>query len=173
MISESYRKLNEDMHAKIESFGNSGQIYAEKVLRLAERIKSNDILDYGCGKGSLQANIKFPIHQYDPCIPEFSKAPEPADIVVCTDVLEHIEPEFLADVLDDIKRVGQDKLFFVISCRRAAKRLADGRNAHLIVETPQWWLNLLWSRFSVIVYQYLGDGEFEVLAENRWKSKVL
>lgn len=173
MISDSYRRLCEEAHAKRESFGNSGQLHAEKVLKFSEMIKSSDILDYGCGKGSLQTQIPFPIKQYDPCIPEHSKRPEPADLVVCTDVLEHIEPEYLADVLDDLKRVTQDSMYLVVSTRRAAKKLSDGRNCHLIVENAQWWLNLLWSRFDIKIYSDRGGGDFEVFAENKWRSRII
>jgi 2-polyprenyl-3-methyl-5-hydroxy-6-metoxy-1,4-benzoquinol methylase len=66
-------------------------------------------------------------------------APEPHDIVACTDVLEHIEPDCLDDVLKDIRRCTKKVAFLLIATRPAIKVLADGRNAHLIQQPYTWW----------------------------------
>jgi hypothetical protein len=72
--------------------------------------------------------------------------PKPSDILVCTDVLEHIEPTLLDNVLDHIERLTREVALLVISCRPANAVLPDGRNAHLIIETPDWWLEKLLAR---------------------------
>lgn len=139
LITDEYRELNEKLHASNEAYGVSGQKWAGTITDLAVAAGTQDILDYGCGKSTLAKNLPFKIQQYDPAIEKYAKLPEPADIVVCTDVLEHIEPELLGEVLDHlaslVKRVG----FFTAATRPAVKTLEDGRNAHLIQEDARWW----------------------------------
>ena len=60
-------------------------------------------------------------------------------MLISTDVLEHIEPVFLDSVLKDIHETFQKNAFLIIATSPAKKFLPDGRNAHLIVETPGWW----------------------------------
>lgn len=149
LISESYRALNAQLHESNPGYGVSGQKWAEHIKGLSNKLHTRDILDYGCGKRTLQMALGCAIKNYDPCIPEFSTPPEPAYIVVCGDVLEHIEPENLDDVLDDLKRVVKHVGFFVINTGPAKKFLADGRNAHLIQEKWEWWKPKIESRFQI------------------------
>ena len=64
---------------------------------------------------------------------------------MCTDVLEHIEPDCVDMVIEDIFRLTKRAAFLVIANRPALRALPDGRNAHLIQEGPEWWLPKLWS----------------------------
>lgn len=163
-ISENYRQLNSELHKINEHYGTSGKKYASQIHALAMSMQTQDILDYGCGKSTLAANLPFKIKQYDPAIKKYSTLPEPADMVVCTDVLEHVEPELLGDVLEHLKSLVKKKGFFIIATRPAQKTLSDGRNAHLIVENAKWWLNALWDKFKIIGFQDFG-GEIFVLVD--------
>lgn len=87
------------------------------------------------------------IVNYDPAIPEYSQAPEPEDLVVCTDVLEHVEPEYTDAVLDDLKRCAKKYLYVTICVVPAMKSLPDGRNAHINLRTPSEWVIDLCKRF--------------------------
>jgi len=69
--------------------------------------------------------------------------------VICTDVMEHIEPECLDDVIDDLKRVTNIVLVVNIALRPAKKTLADGRNAHLIVKDIEWWMGKFLKYFDL------------------------
>lgn len=154
MITDEYRALNTELHASSPKYGTSGHRWAEVVMQLAADFKAYTVLDYGCGKSTLlkalpplaERPIRF--EQYDPCIPGLDEPPEPADLVVCTDVLEHIEPDCLEAVLDDLARLTIKAVFLEIATRPAVKTLADGRNAHLIVEQPAWWLPKLDKRWK-------------------------
>lgn len=149
MISEAYRELQVQKHA-MGAYGTSGHMYAPMVDDIAKQLKTSDILDYGCGKRTLESALGYFIRNYDPAIPELADPPTyPADIVVCSDVLEHIEPEHLDAVLDDLKRLTRKLGFFVIATGPANKTLADGRNAHLIQEGPAWWLPKIMARFEL------------------------
>lgn len=127
-------------------------------------VDSTDILDYGCGKSTLQQQLPFKIQQYDPAVPKYSTLPDPADIVVCTDVLEHIEPDNLGNVLLHIHSLAKKAAFLVIATRPAKKILEDGRNAHLIVKDMVWWLGALKEcGFYVHMVQNKNDQEFKVI----------
>jgi cyclopropane fatty-acyl-phospholipid synthase-like methyltransferase len=104
------------------------------------------VLDYGCGKGALIKyldNCLWP-HRvkfigYDPGTKEYDVLTEPADVVVSTDVLEHIEPECLDDVLQHIASLTLKGAYINIHTGKAKAILPDGRNAHLIQQPWDWW----------------------------------
>jgi len=149
LISDEYKKVLETTHENNPSWGSTGNAWAQNIITLTEGLKSQDVLDYGCGKGHLARQLPFKINQYDPCIPKHSELPKPAKLVVCLDVMEHIEPENIDNVLDHIKSLTISLAFFVISTVPAKQVLSDGRNAHLVVEGAEWWLSKLWPRFEV------------------------
>lgn len=153
LISADYRALNKRLHADNLSYGVGGGRHAPTVLKLAEilakQTKFVSVLDYGCGRGYLAKALPFPIAEYDPAIPGKEESPRPADLVVCTDVLEHVEPDRLDFVLDDLKRCVKQIGFFVIHTGPSSKLLADGRNSHLIIEGESFWREKLEKFFSV------------------------
>lgn len=149
LISAEYVDLNRRLHADNLAYGVGGGRYAPIVLQLIEKLTTRSVLDYGCGKGYLAKELPFPIWEYDPAIPEKSESPRPADLVVCTDVLEHIEPAHLLAVLHDLKRVVRKVGYFVIHTGPSTKLLADGRNAHLIQKDRAWWRHKLKKVFIV------------------------
>lgn len=150
MISEEYKKLNKMLHDLRPDYGANGHRYANVIKQLAEDYQTKDILDYGCGKQTLKKVLKeYNVIGYDPAIEELSSPPEATDIVYCGDVLEHIEPDFLDSVLDDLKRVTKKAGFFVIHTGPATKSLPDGRNAHLIQQNCSWWQPKIEQRFNI------------------------
>lgn len=170
LISDGYRGLNRQLHEG-GRFGFRGSRWAPSVRRVAREHEVTDLLDYGCGQGALKKALRpawwrrgpaLQVREYDPAIAGKDALPAPADLVVCTDVLEHIEPELLDNVLDHLQSLSRRLLFAVVSTRPAKKTLEDGRNAHLIVEPDAWWRPKLEQRFRIVDWQSLGD-EFAVL----------
>lgn len=149
MITEHYRQLNAQLHQERPDYGSYGHRWATTVMQLCSQLKSTDVLDYGCGKGTLNLHLPFGVHMYDPAIPKHSDPPEPADIVVCADVMEHVEPEHVDEVLDDLARLTRKRLFLNIATRPAKKTLPDGRNTHLTVQPAAWWIDKLQSRWTI------------------------
>jgi len=149
LISAEYRELNMKLHSENLAYGVGGGKHAKTVQKLCESLKTTSVLDYGCGKGYLAKALPFPIWEYDPAIPGKTDAPRPADLVVCADVLEHIEPEKLDFVLDDLRRCILKVGYFVIHTGASAKTLADGRNSHLIQQPRAWWEEKLGWFFKV------------------------
>lgn len=149
LISAEYRKMNEDLHAERLDYGVSGHKYADVVFQLCKSLKTTSVLDYGCGKGYLGKNLPFPIWEYDPAIPQKAETPRPADLVVCTDVLEHVEPERLMYVLADLRRVTRKVGFFAVHLGPSKKALPDGRNSHLIQKSEAWWKKSVGQFFEI------------------------
>jgi hypothetical protein len=159
-ISEGYADLNRQLH-KTGEFGTGSWRHAEEVLAFRDETNSVTVLDYGCGQGNLAKALQFPewFSEYDPAIDGKDGRPEPADLLICTDVLEHIEPKFLDNVLDDITRCAKRAAYLTIATRKAKKFLSDGRNAHLIIESRDWWRAKFEGRFYVM-WEGGDDGEY-------------
>jgi len=150
LITPEYQSLQQSFHKQCPEYGVSGHKWADQILGLANKLNTRSILDYGCGKCTLQKALPFPIQNYDPCIPECSlTTPAPADIVVCSDVMEHIEPDCVTEVLQHLASLTKQIIFFDIATRPAKKFLPDGRNAHLIQEPGNWWLTQLIPHFNI------------------------
>jgi uncharacterized Rossmann fold enzyme/2-polyprenyl-3-methyl-5-hydroxy-6-metoxy-1,4-benzoquinol methylase len=149
LISEEYKKLNCKLHEDDLTYGVYGATHTQAIMKLAAGLKTTRILDYGCGKGYLAKSIPYPIWEYDPAIPGKDEIPRDADLVVCTDVLEHIEPDRLLFVLNNLKQCTKKMGFFTIHTGASTKFLSDGRNAHLIQENQEWWTKKLSKFFTI------------------------
>lgn len=149
LISDQYKILNEHLHETYPSYGSSGKRWGNVITDLCVSLRTKNVLDYGCGKSSLSHHMPFKINQYDPAVPFYSEMPSPADIVVSTDVLEHVEPECIDSVIEHIKNLTNKLAFLVVATRPAKKFLSDGRNAHLIQKPYKWWLEKILNNFDV------------------------
>lgn len=163
LITPAYQSLQHQFHKERADYGCNAHRWADHIAELAQKLGTRDVLDYGAGKGTLAKNLPFPIQQYDPAIQEFASAPQPANLVACLDVLEHIEPECLEAVLNDLQRLAKQALFVEIATRPAKKDLPDGRNAHLIQMHGNWWLAQLLPRFVVQSVQSNGGSLIALL----------
>jgi FkbM family methyltransferase len=148
-ITSEYISLNRRLHESDPGYGISGSKRAVTVRKLIDKTAPLTILDYGCGKGSLGAALDRPIWEYDPAIPGKDAPPRPADLVICSDVLEHVEPECLDATLLDLARCTLKVCYAVINTGPAIKVLADGRNAHLVQQPAAWWKERLSVYFHV------------------------
>lgn len=157
LISDEYRKINENLHNKRLDYGTCGHQYSEQILVLSNKLNTTDILDYGCGKCTLANTLPFAIKKYDPAIRAFHEEPAPADIVSCTDVMEHIEPELLDNVLTHIQSKVKKMVYLIICTKEAKKTLEDGRNAHILIHDSQWWFNKISEYFRVFTFTLNGD----------------
>lgn len=156
LISKEMKEMNRQLHLTNPTYGTSGKKYVEAVRKMAAHKDIETVLDYGCGRGYLQKGLGFPIYEYDPAIEGKDSDPIPADLVCCTDVLEHVEPDKLKFVLDDLKRVTKQVGFFVIHLGEAVKTYANGKNAHLIVKPSDWWTKQIGKYFKVAMADVKG-----------------
>lgn len=171
LITEDYRKMQQELHRN-PNYGVASVAYAGLVADVIRAQNARELLDYGAGKGRLgetlrQHNIPIAVRHYDPAIPEWSARPEPCQLVACIDVLEHIEPDCLANVLDDLKRVTAGFGVFTVHTGPAVKVLADGRNAHLIQKPSAWWLPQFMARFELVAFNRVENGFWIVVEAHK------
>ena len=170
LISDKYLAQQKKLHENPD-YGTASVVYAPIVARVMNQYGIEQLLDYGAGKGRLGQTLigqklvdhRFILQQYEPTNPEWSDLPEPMEMVACIDVLEHIEPELLDNVLDDLKRCAMSVGVFSVATEPAKKVLDDGRNAHLIVKPAAWWLPQIMERWDMHVFQKTPDGFFVVV----------
>ena len=172
-ITEEYRALNAALHNNSKCrFGHKGAEQAEAVKAVAKQHRAISILDYGAGKQTLSRALQRigckDVRNYDPAIPEIAARPHPADIVTCTDVLEHCEPELLGNVLEDLRRLTK-KVAFIRVCTVpcTSKRLPDGSDPHRIVQPRAWWIDRMGAYFDPVESRELSDEYFSIVVRPR------
>lgn len=144
-LTEQYRM----MHRQGFFQGTSTAKWLSHLTGLAVKHRPATVLDYGSGKGLQwsrdklheQIGIPQPVC-YDPGVEEFSNREvlrQYYDLVICTDVMEHLENGGLFLAFKDVVTLADKAAFVAITCRPAKKTLPDGRNAHLSIFPPIWW----------------------------------
>lgn len=160
-ISDSYREEQKTLHTN-PNYGVASISYAPIVSRLIDSLGVTELLDYGAGKGNLAKHLTvsapLEVKHYEPAMPEWADRPDSAQMVACIDVLEHIEPEYLDSVLDELARCVEFYGFFTVHTGPAVKVLSDGRNAHLIQKPASWWLPKIIDRWELASYQIQPNG---------------
>ena len=155
IIDPQYQEQLATMHSKGQ-FVRGSKTFGS-IQPFLKQYQPTSVLDFGCGHGALMSSIQqaYPgirVEGYDPGNSEHNRMPKRSfDAVVSADVFEHIEPEYLVETLRTIS----DKIiiagWFRIACYPAKKHLPDGRNAHLIVESPAWWCEQLLANMDVTI----------------------
>jgi hypothetical protein len=150
-LSPEYKKL-----LQLEHQTSTWGVMAGKMIGTLESFlqenKATEVLDYGAGSSSFKNSLKdtsIKVYEYDPGIKGIDKSPEPKNYTICIDVLEHIEPDLIDVVLEDLARVTKVKGYFTIAMYPAKRVLKDGRNAHLIIEKTEWWMNKICKYFNI------------------------
>lgn len=145
MINEEYKKNLQTLHSN-KKFIEPLFLY-EEIKQFINLNNPKSIIDYGCAQGRLVSQLQTDFSEmevidgYDPGVPQYENKPvRKYDLLISTDVFEHIEPIFLKETLEYIDNLYLKFAWINIACYPAKKVLADGRNAHLIVESPNWWI---------------------------------
>ena len=146
-ITPDYLELNRELHRRRPDYGLRGSNHAPMARSLCRRTGCVTVLDYGAGKATLAKALEgsgILCHSYDPAVPGLDGPPPRSGVVVCTDVLEHIEPHLLPAVLADIDRLARKAIYLIVAMRPdSSKLLADGSNPHKIIEQWPWWVAAL------------------------------
>lgn len=146
---EQYRQLH-----TTTPYGRSSEKLLPRILPEVLELRPRTILDYGCGQSSLADMLRYDagvaIYRYDPAIPEHSRLPvTSADLVINTDVMEHIPTEDVDDVLAHISSISQNAIFNIATVL-AVCVLPNGQNAHCTVRPADWWRRKLERHFSYV-----------------------
>lgn len=170
--SEKYIELVEaykELHKEESKFrGISLVPFAIDMYGIIQYNKCKSIIDYGCGKAiAYKENFKeidpkkkipnftVPLHKwwgidelslYDPGVPEHSTLPtKKADLVICTDVLEHVPEEDLDWVIKELCSLSNSAVFINVSSVPALKTFTTGKykgmNVHVSLFDHAWWVN--------------------------------
>ena len=163
LITDEYRQMQAKLHEN-PNYGVASLEFAPLVADAIQALQVREVLDYGAGKGRLGGELRkmirhpLEIRHYDPAIPAWAATPAPSELVACIDVLEHIEPGLLDNVLDDLQRLVRRVGIFTVHTGPAVKVLPDGRNAHLIQKPTSWWLPKFMARFELMQFQKTPQG---------------
>jgi cyclopropane fatty-acyl-phospholipid synthase-like methyltransferase len=154
--------INQDYKDQLAAMHGQGRFRrGSKIIStmnpFLKQYQPTSILDFGCGHGEFMHSIReaYPditVDGYDPGSATHSEMPvQDFDCVVSADVFEHIEPNHLAETLHMISNKMIVAGWFRIACYPAKKHLPDGRNAHLIVESPAWWREQLLANMDITI----------------------
>ena len=166
-LIESYKDLHEE--GKFKGISEIPNI--QPIKAFIEHNKCKTLLDYGCGKAYPYVNHKYfdglekPVQDiwgidsyklYDPAYPEYSKLPKGKfNVVVCTDVLEHVAEEDIDWVLNKIFSYSNKVVYLNICCQEAKKVFEKGKfkgeNVHISVFDDKWWVKKIgqvWRNFK-------------------------
>lgn len=153
VINVNKIKQYQQLHQEDPSYGSTSLKFIDEVSVMIDALKPESILDYGCGKGTLIGEIerRYPAitcHRYDPSIPEYASLPvKTADLVINTDVLEHIPVADIDSVLREIASISKNA-YFNLHHGRAATVLPSGENAHCTVRSPSWYRKKIVANFD-------------------------
>lgn len=136
-IASEYRR----MHKEHYFTGGSLLIHLRRIKEIILKEKIKTILDYGCGKATGHKKLLTEsVTLYDPYYEPYSKKPEGVfDMVICTDVMEHVPEDEVEEVLRTLIDHTGKVLFLAISTKPAKKKFANGENVHVTVRTESWW----------------------------------
>lgn len=116
--------------------------YIPKINQIIKDKDIKTILDYGCGKAKHHPK-EWNAIKYDPAIQEYQNKPQDKyDLVISTDVLEHIPVENLKQTIEEIFGYSNKWVFVSVCCRKAEAILPNGYNAHATIESAKWWRDL-------------------------------
>jgi len=168
-LLDSYKKLHKE-EGKFR--GISLVPLVPTLMNITKENKCKSLLDYGCGKAipyskkeCKSIGLRKPVQElcnldsfdlYDPAYPKYNKlSKKKYDIVVCTDVMEHIAEQDIDYVLKDILSHSKKAVFLNISCQPALKHFKEGKfkghNVHISVFDGKWWsdkVKNIWNKFK-------------------------
>jgi len=161
LLIEQYKKI----HSQLPYYGDSsdGGKWHDHVLSIASKFNCKKILDFGCGKGKFVLKLKnngYEAVGYDPALEEFSTFPSGEfDMVISTDVFEHLEEDTLNEELNQILQKNPNIIYLNIATMEARHILPNGTNCHTLVKNEAWWLDKIstfFDNYEIIEHKITG-----------------
>ena len=141
------------IHAENPDYG-AGSRHYEYVRALILYFGFSKALDYGCGKGVLANQLTesgvLICQKFDPAIPGYDTLPPNSfEVVINTDVLEHIPEVDLPQFLVSLRSVSENAII-IPHLAKARQILPNGENAHCTIKSPEEWQTVLQQAFSYV-----------------------
>lgn len=173
---EKYERVwaHKDYHSH-----SPGERLAKVFLKQVPWDKGDTLIDLGCGtarasrefvKAGLQVYLLDHVNAVDPSIHlPFIEANlwdmpilTPFDWFYCCDVMEHIPPEKIDAVLDNVWAIGKRGGFFQIAMFEDNRW---GEVLHLTIESSGWWAAKLAARWNKIATTVIEKGRMVAVVE--------
>jgi hypothetical protein len=137
---EYYIQQHRQMHRVTKRFrGHSLVPHIAEIDRLMAEHGCDTLLDYGCGKAAYWPD-HWRVTGYDPAYEPYSQRPGGTyDMVICTDVMEHIPESATASTLREIFGYSRRWVYLSISTRTSDKQMPAGGSVHVNVKPRTWW----------------------------------
>lgn len=135
-------------------YGSSN--HGQHAYSLVQGFKPRFVVDFGCGRNlfiqhlrrlgidGLGVDFAFPEADMVAPMHRVPLSASIADVVTAFDALEHLLPEEVDEVLDEMRRIAVPSGRFVFSiCTRESKTKVNGEGLHPTVRSRGWWLERL------------------------------
>ena len=133
-----YKELESRETVKVLDYGSGhGLTWHKRVLKYNDQMMS---LTEIIGK-KLQS-----FYRYDPAHPLYSKkSSDKFDIILCTDVMEHIMEEELSIILSDMQNSLEENgvIIFSVSMIPSRNEFINGENMHITLKSEEEWKNII------------------------------
>ena len=146
-VVKEYYELYLKYYKDGKVYGTSSEDLLDLIAPHVIKLNPENILDFGCGRSNLINHFwndgKRRLFKYDPAIREYRNLMVTKyDLVICTDVLEHIPTDYLPKFFFNLKELS-DKFIISVSLVPARQKLSDGSNAHISLLKKKDWINRL------------------------------
>jgi hypothetical protein len=125
--------------------------HVEQIGKLLRQHQCESVLDWGCGRADAYGSPhkihgawgikRKDVHLYDPAFKSYAEKPtRKADAVICSDVLEHVPEDEVADFILDLFDHAKKVVWASVCCRPARKCFPNTEiNLHVTVKPFEWW----------------------------------
>lgn len=124
--------------------------HADSIGKMVRLTRSKTLLDFGCGRADAYREPhkvwqawgidRKDVTLYDPAFNRDNVLPTGKfDMVVCSDVLEHIPEDEVDAFIDRLFTYAKRGVWAAVCCRAAKKTFPDGRNLHVTLRSHDWW----------------------------------
>lgn len=178
-LAETYRRVWS--HPAYRNYAPGERSVDGMIAELSPRVGAS-FIDFGCGTGRPAQELAkrgyrvLAVDFADNCldnmvdvpflVADLTKLPGlSAQFGYCTDVMEHIEPERVGDVLAGIARCVRGAVYFAISTVDDAFGPAlEGKQLHLTVRKATWWTEKMAAYWPIIDIVATSDIECHIVA---------
>ncbi len=158
LFSSQHIEAQRRVHEECPAYGSASLVFAPMVSELINANKVQTLLDYGSGLGQVPSNLELDhevkVQLYDPAVEQFVAEPQPAEMLICLDVLDVVEQDCIDEVLDHLQRLTQKMAFISVNTAAADESANKGLKYHPV----EWWLPKLMQRFELHYFSRIGNG---------------